>query len=266
LRTVLTEGMIETFMNNPEYQMNILEEMAEYGITFTDAHAPWGTWKDLGMPLENHHEMVVLRHKMAIRVCAECGVKTLTFHTGNTLNSVFGQNLVLSDYERMLFRTLEELLPDAERYGVILALENQWTPLNQTMFLVKACTCFDSPHLGLCYDAGHANLVENGVFFPGSTIVPYIWDDLGIPVVWEHDIVDIMRPWIVNCHFHDNDGIEDKHWLVGAGTIDWRRIMSSLAAAPRLQVIQSEVIINPKEMTMSQLHEIFQGLANWVQA
>ncbi len=257
---VLANEIIESAFSSPELFINARKDMAEFGIKFMDAHAPWGTWKDPGMPLEDYHEMVVLRQKMAIRICNECGVGTMAFHTGNTINSIFGTDLTLKDYYSMLLRSLEELLPDAERYGVVIALENQWTPLNQTACLIGAMKHFNSPWLGLCYDAGHANLVENGKNFPGESVVPVIWEDAGIPVVWEENMVDKMQPWIVNCHIHDNDGKQDQHRLPGKGTVDWPGIMKALLSAPRLQCIQSEVSIKDGSPELGELKAVFEGL------
>ena len=263
---VLSDKTIEACIVTPELIGKHKKALAEFGLDFVDAHAPWGAWKDPGMPLESQHEMVVLRQKMAIRVCHELGVHTMAYHTGNTFNSIFGQDLKLEDYYQMLLRSLYELLPDAERYGVEMCLENQWTPLNQSAYLLKAVEHFNSPWLGICYDAGHANLTEHGQEFPGKTCVPSIWNDAKIPVVWEENMVAKLRPWIVNCHFHDNNGIVDEHKLVGQGTVDWNRIMNTLKDAPRLKCIQSEVGIREAGPTMQELRTAFAGLCDWLDA
>ena len=238
---VLNNALLEHFIVNPDAVPLYRQALKEAGLSFVDAHAPWGTWKDPGVPVEAEHEQIVLRQKMALRLCHQFGVTTIAYHTANTFNSVYGDDLVLDDYCRMLLRSLEELLPDAERLGVTMALENQWTPLNQSACLLAAVRHFETPWLGICYDSGHGNLTERGREFPGQTCVPPIWEEIGLPVVWEHDFIEQVRPYLVNCHLHDNDGIHDQHRLPGLGTIDWRRIMDNLRRAPRLQCIQCEV-------------------------
>ena len=37
-----------------------------------------------------------------------------------------------------------------------------------------------------------------------------------------------MLSYVVNCHLHDNNGIEDLHGNIGIGTIDWKHIVSLL--------------------------------------
>ena len=182
----------------------------------------------------------------------------MVFHTGNTFNSAFGKELVLEDYYNALIRSLEILLPEAEKCGVIIALENQWTPLNHSRQLLRVMEHFRSPNLGLCYDSGHGNLTEKGAQFPGRTCVPPIWNDLGIPVEWEENLIEKFAPWMVNCHLHDNNGINDEHKLPGEGTVDWTRIKNVLRRSPRLACIQNEC--SAKGISISQLCGSFQNL------
>lgn len=216
------------------------QDMREFGLDFVDSHAFWGTWADPGMPLAEWKEVLLQRHRMAFRFCERFGVRTMAFHTGNTLNSIFGAGLTLEDYEKALLSSLEQLLPEAEKCDVIIALENQWTPLNHSRILLKIMEAFHSPHLGLCYDAGHGNLTEQGSRFPGESTVPTIWNDLGAAVEWEELLPEKFAPWMVNCHMHDNHGKQDEHLLPGRGTVDWDRVRGVLRTSPRLQSIQNE--------------------------
>lgn len=65
---------------------------------------------------------------------------------------------------------------------------------------------FDSPYLGLAMDIGHAHLLPGG-------IEPFI---------------DAYGPRIGGLHLHDNDGILDRHWALGKGTIDWKRVFARM--------------------------------------
>ncbi|MBP5182035.1 MAG: sugar phosphate isomerase/epimerase [Lentisphaeria bacterium] len=237
---VLTNKLLSEACGEPIYLMNFYKEMRNFGLDFVDGHALWGPWSDPGMPLEEWHEQLILRHRATLRFCSRFGVDTLAFHTGVTSKGLFGKELTLDDYRKSLIRSMEELLPHAERYGVILALENQWTPLNQSRILLEVMEYFHSPFLGLCYDSGHGNLTEKGGKSPEKSCVPPVWNDFGIPIVWEENLIEKFVPWMVNCHLHDNDGMADEHQLPGNGTVDWARIKKALHAAPRLKNIQNE--------------------------
>ena len=142
--------IIERIFSEPELGFKYQKELKEFDLNLMDAHAPWGTWKDPGMPLEEFHELITLRHKAAIRICNQFNVTSMAFHTGNTFNSIFG-NFTLDDYYNMMIRTLEELIHDAEKYNVVLCLENQWTPLNHSSCLIKAVEYFIKEEFYYCF-------------------------------------------------------------------------------------------------------------------
>lgn len=248
---VLSSALLEQGAANSGYLINFQAQMQEFGLDFTDAHAMWGLWSDPGMPMAQWREIMLLRHRLSFRLCQQFGVHTIAFHTGNTFNSVFGKDLTIDDYFQALIDSLEILIPEAEKCDVIIALENQWTPLNHTDRLLKVMEYFNSPNLGLCYDSGHGNLMEKGMLFPGQTCVPPIWEDLGVPVEWETNILEKFLPWLVNCHLHDNDGINDQHLFPGQGTVDWSRVKNALRQAPRLQNIQNESSTHPDSIAQS---------------
>lgn len=255
--TLLGEGAAD-----PAALMTFAADMKSFGLAFADCHAFWGTWSDPGMPVPEWRECLLLRHKLAFRFCERFGVTSMAFHTGNTLNSVFGSHLTLEDYYRALTASLDILLPEAEKCGVVIALENQWTPLNHSGILLRVMEEYRSPFLGLCFDSGHGNLTEKGMQFPDQTCVPAIWKDLGVPVQWEEALAEKFSPWMVNCHLHDNNGITDQHDLPGEGTIDWARIVRVLKNSPRLQCIQNEALLgdNPLARVSKVFRELLRDL------
>ena len=255
---VLTTGLLEAGMRDTGCLNTFFNDMQEYGLQFTDSHAFWGNWSDPGVPLPEWKEILLLRHRIAFQFCKRFGVRTMAFHTGNTNNTFYGKHLTFDDYYQALISSLEVLLPEAEKCDIIIALENQWTPLNHSSVLLKVIEYFQSPYLGLCYDSGHGNLTEKGSQLPDKTIVPILWDDLGVPVKWEENLLEKFSPYLVNCHLHDNDGILDSHLLPGRGNIDWERIRKVLKNAPRLQSIQNESALG--ECSVSEYCRAFQDI------
>ena len=92
--------------------------------------------------------------------------------------------------------------------------------------------------LGFCYDAGHAHLMAKGWKSPESRPMP-AWG--GTTPTWDEHILEKMLPHVVNCHLHDNHGIQDEHLIPGLGDIDWKSEISLLKKAPRLQVVTCEI-------------------------
>ena len=251
---VLTDTLIRQILHNRKQKQLMMDELASFGMSFMDAHAPFGPYLDLNCPVEEARPEMLTRQKLNLQIIASMGVNTITIHTGN--------DVVYPDYPlevqfEAIKRSLDELLPLAEQLGVTICIENIWFRINTPERLLALKECFPTDALGFCYDAGHANLMDKGRNFPESN--PFkAWGD--ITPAWDDQILEKMLPHVVNCHLHDNDGISDKHRNIGDGNIDWDHIVPLLKSAPRLKVIQSEVIPIKANTSIKSLCEKFTGL------
>ena len=234
---VLTDTLLK--MMGQDYQLAgvLRRQIAEAGVDFVDAHAPFHDFGDLFIPDEHDRRQMIARQKLNLLLVGEMGADTCTFHPGSSSYPGYSAE----EHRAALYRSLDELLPVARELGIVICLENGLTPLNSAEALVSYMRKYDSPHLGVCFDTGHANLKELGELVPDSS-VPQVWEKYGMPVRWEQNIAERLQPYIVSCHIHDNYGVRDDHDLPGRGNIDWRRIVKVLSGAPRLRNIQSEVL------------------------
>lgn len=114
-----------------------------------------------------------------------------------------------------LLRTFRAVVAEAERLRVPLEVENmnllppeaEIRYLGTTVEELKVVfDAIESPYLGLAMDVGHAHLLPGG-------IEPYI---------------DAFGDRIGGLHLHDNDGVVDRHWALGRGTVDWKRVFEQL--------------------------------------
>ena len=233
---VLSDTLISMILRSRKLQDQVLKEMAAEGLSFCDAHAPFGPKNDLFCADESCRPQMLLRQKLVLQITADMGVKTITIHTGNEPNQPGVPLEVQYDCVR---RSLDELLPFAESLGVTICIENIWWQINTPERLLGIKAHFPTDALGFCYDAGHANLMDKGRNFPESS--PFkAW--AGVPPQFDDHILEKMLPHVVNCHLHDNNGITDQHLNPGRGNVDWKKIIPMLKTAPRLAVVQSEVI------------------------
>ena len=110
-RIVLTSAEIEKIIHTPELLVAYKKDIPQAGLKFVDAHAPWGLFKDPGMPFKEMHESIILRQKSAILICEQLGVTSMAYHTGNTYPSVNGieGTFTMQDYKDALRRALDEL-------------------------------------------------------------------------------------------------------------------------------------------------------------
>ena len=256
---VLTDTLLK--MMGMDYLLAgvLREQTRQAGVDFVDAHAPFRDFGDLFIPDERDWRQMIARQKLNLELVSEMGVDTCTFHLG----SKYYADHTLDQHREALCRSLDELLPLAEKLGVTICLENGLTPLNSAEALVSYMCKYDSPYLGVCFDTGHANVKEQGDRIPESP-VPQVWAKFDLPVRWEKEMAETLRPYIVSCHIHDNYGARDDHDLPGRGNIDWRRIVRVIAEAPRLKNIQSEVLTArrgiPIRAVCESMQDLFGGL------
>lgn len=115
---------------------------------------------------------------------------------------------------------LDQLAPRAEALGLLLALENGFTPGylgRSAQELLDFVTDYADPAVGICYDSGHAHLMEGAV-----------------------PALATLAPEVVTVHLHDNAGTSDDHLLPGQGTLDWPPVMALLRTCPRLVNLETE--------------------------
>ena len=235
---VLTDQLISAVMCKYSFADVIRKYLDLTGLRFVDSHAPFGPGIDLNCPIAEARRNLVLRHKLALNIAADFGVDTMTIHIGN--DSRF-PDVPLEKQLEFVRAGLDELLPEAEKCGIVICIENIWSRINTPDRLLEIKSHFDTPYLGFCYDAGHANLMTNGRNYPDGAANKW-WNMFGETPDWDDPILEKMLPHVVNCHLHDNSGEEDRHMLCGKGTVDWKKVSSLLKTAPRLKNIQCEAI------------------------
>lgn len=114
-------------------------------------------------------------------------------------------------------RTLEYALTAIEHLkafggplGVKLLLENIQNDVTTAAHLAEIIRVGHFANVGVCFDIGHANLME------------------GVDATLE-----TLLPLIGSTHLHDNQGDRDAHLWPGDGNIAWERAIAALKAAPR---------------------------------
>lgn len=253
---VLTDALLAQFCYKPQSRRVFYKQIEQYGINLVDAHAPFGPEADLMLP-DDMRKVGRARQDLVLELVHEAGVKTCCFHLGNA--PLFPQ-YTLEELHTFICRTLEPLLKRAEELDITICIENIFKPLNTVSEILTLLKKFDSPNLGVCYDSGHANIMENGMNHADSR--PWgQWEGRG-EVEWEKDVLTQLLPHIVNCHLHDNFASQDEHSLPGLGTVDWQRTLSMLKQAPRLQCMQSEVAPIRRGVAIRRLIETWDKLLN----
>ena len=245
------------YLEDPTF-IDVLKKGAEKaGITFVGAHAPFSTGWDLDTWDLERRPIMLEEQARSMAFAAELGAKTMTFHPGANPPEYTLQQL--RDFTRA---SLEYLLPYAEKYGVILCIENAMRPTNTPDELLRYLDEFKTPWLGVTYDTGHANVMNsfNGTKDSSKYSEGFLanWRD---GIVYEDQALDKLAPHVVVSHVHNNSGYKDEHRFIDDGALDWKPIIRKLKNdCPRLQNIENETKVFDLYISMSRLGKDFAKL------
>lgn len=231
---VLSGDLMRRMLENPRQISRWKRLLDNQGMRFADAHAPFSPEEDLNTLDPAVRAAMASRYAFLLDICAFFGVGTLTSHTGNTQMS-HDVGLLHSK----LLESLELILPLAAARRCTVCIENIWFPTNTAARLLDAVAHFPVPELGVCYDAGHANLTSGKERGPDNA-ARRAFEECGLEPEWQPNLLDEILPHVVNCHLHDNNAVWDQHRSFGDGNIAWGEIIPKLLSAPRLRVIQCE--------------------------
>ena len=156
-----------------------------------------GSWRDdlsLAAADGARRKAAVEEAVATIEVAGAVKYSTLVLHGGvaEPRGSAADNNL------GSLLRSLEELSPIANRYGVGLAVEVIPNALSTPSALVELVESGLDADLGICMDVGHARLMGDVV-----------------------DAIETCSGHLLTTHLHDNRGKNDDHLVPGKGVIDW---------------------------------------------
>lgn len=176
-------------------------------------HLPFSNDDDIASFYETKRREAVEKLTRIMEQASLLGNKVVILHPTAFLSpiEVEGFDRYLSQMEK----SLEKLIPAAERLNLVIALENMppgifgdhfaSRPEHFTLFKER----FACPNLGFCLDTGHAHISLKA---DGPSI-----------------FFDAMKENIVAFHIQDNPGDRDLHLAPGYGLIDWERVFKKMA-------------------------------------
>ena len=238
---VINEHMATRILDERRYYSVLESQVRKAGIKLFEIHAPFGECWDLNCSVRSRRPEMLREHIRCMNYAAEAGCKTYVIHVG-AWDCIFRPEISLEKMRELALESLEVLLPEAEKAGIILAVENSFEMSNATDEVLWLLKHFDSPFIGCCFDTGHANYMA-----PSPDGKPKAYSAAQVNLAWRGNLIqepaalEKLLPHIVTCHIHDNNGLGDEHALPGRGTINWNELMPKLLSAPRLVSCQSEV-------------------------
>ncbi len=258
---VFNYAWFNRIFKEPDFFFTLSFLSHKYGIRLGECHAPYGDAFDLNCASMGRRAGMIEDQKTAMRYATELGSKTFTIHVGT--HHWMHEHMPLEETRKWAHDALEQLLPEAEKLGIVIAVENSFEATNSATEVVNLVKDFDSPFIGCCFDCGHANMMRP---FPGKDnerFAKYRAAAWWQGIVEEPDTLGKMMPYVVTCHLHDNDGYIDFHALPGTGTVDWKELMPRIRQCPRLISMQTEVRTIGYDLSVRELTEKFNEILKY---
>lgn len=138
----------------------------------------------------------VENYKRQFKLLQKCKIPIAIMHAQRTPTPPPVSDVGLKRFKELVFW--------AEKFNVVLAIENSWR-LDYIDYLFENIS---SPFLKICYDSGHDHS-------------------------FTHDKFNFKKynGKIIAVHLHDNDGTEDGHLLPFDGNIDWKKVVKKIKSA-----------------------------------
>lgn len=214
------------------------------GVRAQTVHAPCGDTV-LGAPEETWRGKALQTIARYIHYAAELEADGLVVHA--VPNPIFVPDKDDLHVPRRIgdavLRSLDELLPLAEKTGVCLLLENLPYQCNYPLLSLRELSAAIHPYparsVGLVVDTGHAALLGDSVA----------------------DEILVAGDRLVATHLHDTDGAEDRHWLPTHGVIDWPAVHHALKCIDYTGAWTFEVINARNNETHEELCRMARKLA-----
>lgn len=194
------------------YVGKMAERLSRFGLRSTACHALWGQGNDCIVADESLRPEMIRKHLAFFDELSQIKVSTYTIHLGYLNDCSMEKNF------SMIRRTVDALLPGAEKNHITLALENSAEPIEVIEKLAELVKSYKSEFVGMCFDSGHANCYQAGVA----------------------DTLAVMKDDIVTCHLHDNYGSFDDHNPPLQGNTNWTELTQLLDTLPRLHHAETE--------------------------
>lgn len=206
------DGTYRFFQNHSDYEMDALADLFRSGgISIQTFHLPFTSADDVTSFYETIRLRAVERIQVWMEKASRLGASVGILHPTTMGYSVDVEGL--DAYLKQLGRSLDALLPAAEKLGFTLAIEN--LPPAQGRFGSKPehfrtiIENFAHPCLGFCLDTGHA-------------LVAAAHEEAG-------DYLEVMAEHLVAYHLTDNAGDRDSHLAPGHGLVDWDPVFRKAA-------------------------------------
>ncbi len=148
-------------------------------------------------------EIAQKRLIQSFEVGKSIGVEKILFHTGNKGTKHYGS---IAAFKRNFIDFWKDFIKEFEKSGIIAVIENVFE--TEPDFCIELFNGINSPNFKLALDTGHVNLYAKNT-----------------------EVIDWVKAYgenLSHLHLHNNYGINDDHFSLNNGTLDFKKIFTAI--------------------------------------
>lgn len=188
----------------------IRQWLGQYGLKLLDIHGSEGVEKQWFSPEEYRRRSgveLVLNRVVMLHELGGTGCVMMHLPPNRAIKSTPEDERLLPARVDALKRTLDELIPELEKYDGKIAVENRRN--DSFGVIAKLMADYPAERIGITLDTGHANIDEaRGL-----------------------DRMEKFKDRLLALHLNDNDAVGDLHQPPFYGTLDWERVAKLVATS-----------------------------------
>ena len=187
-----------------QYLDKVKDFANKLGIKFVQSHAP------MGKPItkDEKHDRYMFMLRRSIECCAYLGIDKIVVHSGHEMGVLKKENF---EKNKEFYLSI---LDFAQNLGVKILTENfnkmtlpdKWYWTDNPCDIVQLLELINHPNLAVCYDIGHANLID----------------------IAQHEQLATLGKRVEALHVQDNNGQLDYHVAPFFGTTNFDSVMYGL--------------------------------------
>ncbi len=206
--------------NDEDVLLEIKRALTLRQIKVSSINAPFSENLDISSIDEIQRSIAVSEIKKAVVLCEFFKADHLIVHPSVKALSLTDKNFVEKKIGQVK-KSLADILENAMLHGVKIACENPSPHLlgGWAQDLMEIIKEFPKEHMGICFDTGHANLIEK-----------------------PDKYLEKIAPRLMTLHVSDNSGDNSSHLPPGAGNIDWDKFSSALFSCGFDGVFMMEIL------------------------
>lgn len=219
----ICETHLDPRVSSIEEVRRVKDVLGRIGLRLHSLHAPYAD-VDLASGESFKREASLKLMMKSLDYCVELECPMMVLHPNSSESLKY---LTREAMKRNTIDSVKTLADYARDLNVKIALENLHehgvkrfgSTVSDLKLIIKNV---GSDSVGICFDTGHANMIRREGFSPEKEICR-------------------AGKMLFTLHIHDNDGLKDRHWPLGRGTIDWYKVLEALKRLDSDLVLMHEV-------------------------